>query len=117
MRTIDEYRGEVYAILNSVLQSLQRNGARKFIWGETIYFKPWFEALSADNQKLVKHLVKTGRLEMVNGGWVQTDEDCPSHVGIVDQMTIGLQYLQELFGVRPRIAWQIDSFGHDGRIP
>lgn len=32
-------------------------------------------------------------------------------------MTVGHQYLLERFGVRPKIAWQIDPFGHGGLSP
>lgn len=32
-------------------------------------------------------------------------------------MTVGHQYLLERFGVRPKVAWQIDPFGHGGLSP
>lgn len=32
-------------------------------------------------------------------------------------MTLGHAYLLDQFGIKPTIAWQIDPFGHDSRIP
>lgn len=72
-----------------------------------LYFKQWFESQSEYTQKIVKHLIQTGRLEFVGGGWIQNDEASPTYTSIIDQMTVGHQYLLERFGVRPKIAWQV----------
>ena len=34
--------------------------------------------------------------------------------GIIDQMTLGLRFIDETFGAdaRPTVAWHIDPFGH-----
>jgi hypothetical protein len=117
LRTIDEYKPDVHAILASVIQELKRGAHRKFIWGEVVFFKQWYESQSKETQKFVRHLITTGRFEFVNGGWVQTDEACPSYTSMIDLMTVGQEYLLERFGIKPRVAWQIDPFGHDSRIP
>lgn len=43
------------------------------------------------------------------------NDEAATHYGaIVDQMTLGLRFLQDTFGDkgRPRVAWHIDPFGH-----
>lgn len=77
----------------------------------------WYESQPKETQKFVSHLIKTGRFEFVNGtkkncfiflgGWVQTDEACPTYTAMIDQMTVGQEYLFERFGVRPTVAWQV----------
>lgn len=56
----------------------------------------------------------TGRLEFANGGWVMNDEAATHYGAIIDQMTLGLRFLEDTFGKdgRPRVAWHIDPFGH-----
>ena len=39
-------------------------------------------------------LVKEGRLEFVLGGWVMQDEATTHYVAMVDQMTLGLKFIQ-----------------------
>ena len=42
------------------------------------------------------------------------DEAATDYNAIIDQMTLGLQFVAETFGpeARPRAAWHIDPFGH-----
>jgi hypothetical protein len=60
------------------------------------------------------HPLCTGRLEFANGGWVMNDEGATHYGATVDQMTLGLRFLEDTFGNdgRPRVAWHIDPFGH-----
>lgn len=51
-------------------------------------------------------------MEFVGGGWVMHDEMLTTIDAMANQMTLGLQWLKQELGVRPRHAWQIDPFGH-----
>lgn len=58
--------------------------------------------------------LSAGRLEFVNGGWCMSDEATTHYSAVIDQMTMGLRFLNDTFGPcgRPRVAWHIDPFGH-----
>ena len=43
---------------------------------------------------------------------MQNDEAASHYVAMIDQMTVGHQFLDRTFGYNPRIGWQVDPFGH-----
>ena len=63
-------------------------------------------------KKKVKLYVKQGRLDLVHGGMVSTDEACTNYAAIIKNMHLGRKFLHEEFGVMPTIGWQLDPFGH-----
>ncbi|XP_019717347.1 lysosomal alpha-mannosidase [Hippocampus comes] len=123
LKTVDQYfygdrndiqHAGVQYILDSVVEELQKNPDRRFIYVETAFFYRWWRRQSSDMQRTVKQLVNQGRLEFVNGGWCMSDEATTHYSAVVDQMTMGLRFLNQTFGPcgRPRVAWHIDPFGH-----
>ena len=60
----------------------------------------------------VRKLVKEGRWEFVNGGWVATDEANPLYSDIIENIKVGHDFLWREFKVIPKVAWQADAFGH-----
>ena len=46
------------------------------------------------------------------------DEGVTDYNSIIDQMTVGLRFVEENFGpsARPRVAWHIDTFGHSSEM-
>lgn len=81
------------------------------------FFNRWYESLGTAEKSQFKSLIRSGQIEFVNGGWVQNDEANPDPVAMINQMTTGHEYLLKNFGTSPRVAWQIDPFGHSGVTP
>jgi len=111
------YNRDVRQILNSVFNELIKDSTKKFVWSETSFFQRWYEHLGVEQKKQFKRLVFNGQLEFVGGGWSQHDEANPDAIAVINQISEGHQYLAANFGVQPRIAWQIDPFGHSSTTP
>ncbi|CAG12505.1 unnamed protein product, partial [Tetraodon nigroviridis] len=131
LKTVDQYyygdrndiqHAGVQYILDSVVDQLLKNPDRRFIYVESAFFYRWWKQQSSAMQQTVRQLVnegrkglrRWGRLEFVNGGWCMSDEATTHYSAVIDQMTMGLRFLNETFGAcgRPRVAWHIDPFGH-----
>lgn len=64
--------------------------------------------------KQVHEFIKNGQFEFINGGWCMNDEATTHYSATIDQMTLGLKFIENNFApdARPTIGWQIDPFGH-----
>jgi len=40
------------------------------------------------------------------------DEATCLYEDIIDQMALGFKFIENEFGIKPNIGWQIDPFGH-----
>ncbi|CAF4650839.1 unnamed protein product [Rotaria socialis] len=127
LKTVDQYyygsRGEitrkgVQYILDSVVQALVDNSDRRFIYVEMAFFRRWWNQQSDDVREKVKQLVNEGRLEFISGGWSMIDEATTHYNSIIDQHSLGAEFLHDTFGAcaRPKIGWQIDPFGHSREV-
>ncbi|XP_076147474.1 lysosomal alpha-mannosidase [Alosa pseudoharengus] len=123
LKTVDQYyygdrndiqHAGVQYILDSVVQELQKDPARRFIYVESAFFYRWWRQQDQATRRVVTQLVNEGRLEFINGGWCMSDEATTHYSAVIDQMTLGLRFLNDTFGAcgRPRVAWHIDPFGH-----
>eukprot|EP01113_Clastostelium_recurvatum_P024055 TRINITY_DN286_c0_g1_i2.p1 TRINITY_DN286_c0_g1~~TRINITY_DN286_c0_g1_i2.p1 ORF type:complete len:1018 (-),score=282.92 TRINITY_DN286_c0_g1_i2:16-3069(-) len=124
LKTVDEYfygsntsiqNAGVQYILDEVITELEANPDRKFIYVEVAFFMRWWREQTPERQALVRRLVSTKQLEFINGGWCMNDEATTHYEAVIDQMTLGHRFLQENFGVVPRIGWHIDPFGHSAQ--
>ena len=53
------------------------------------FFSLWWEHQDEEIKDRVKQLVDEGRLDFINGGWVQHDEAAAHYVAMIDQTTRG----------------------------
>jgi len=123
LKTIDQYyygsrnniqRAGVQYIIDSVIQELLKDPARRFIYVESAFMWRWWGEQDITMKETVRELVNEGRLEFISGGWSMNDEAAAHYSAIIDNMAVGIKFLKEEFGEcgRPRIGWQIDPFGH-----
>ena len=115
LSTVDQYYYQhVQHIITSVVQGLKRVPERKFVYVEQAYFQRWWRQQNEDIHNLTRHLVHSGQLEFANGGWCMHDEATTHYVDMIDQTTLGHQYIVEEFGpeANPTVGWQLDPFGH-----
>ncbi|EEF51696.1 probable alpha-mannosidase At5g13980 [Ricinus communis] len=102
----------VQNILDSLVPALLADKNRKFIYVEQAFFQRWWNEQSEEVQKIVKKLVSSGQLELINGGMCMHDEAATHYIDMIDQTTLGHKFIKQEFNLTPRIGWQIDPFGH-----
>ncbi|XP_052266836.1 lysosomal alpha-mannosidase-like isoform X2 [Dreissena polymorpha] len=123
LKTVDQYyygarniiqNAGVQYVLDSVIQELAGDPSKRFIYVEIAFFARWWREQDESMQTLVKGLVNNGQLEFILGGWCMNDEASTHYNAIIDQHSLGFEFLRQNFGEcgRPRIGWQIDPFGH-----
>jgi hypothetical protein len=99
MRTVDDYYNfEVRNIINNVVKSLQVSPNRKFTYVESYFFHRWWTEQNEDIKNIVRKFVMSGQLVFTNGGWCVNDEGAAHYQNIIDQMTLGLRFLDDEFG-------------------
>ncbi|XP_014258369.1 alpha-mannosidase 2 [Cimex lectularius] len=118
LRTFDNYyHYQTRNILNNMADKLTAFKNMTFIWSEISFMSLWWQSVHPTKKRIVKQLLKEGRLEITTGGWVMTDE-ANSHVyAMVDQLIHGHQWVKNKLGVTPKTGWSIDPFGHGATMP
>ena len=114
LKTVDEYFDgsarntqwtNVEVEITNVMWSLIDNPERKFSEVEMKFFNMWWNNQNDDMKDRVKGLIKSGQLELINGGWSMHDEACPTYDDMINNMLIGHEWIEKEFGVKPRIGW------------
>ena len=101
-----------------MIEALVENPDRRFIYVEMAYFWRWWIVQTDAIKSQVRELVNSGRLEFISGGWCMHDEATTHYNSIIDQHTLGAQFLYDEFGecATIKIGWQIDPFGHSREV-
>ncbi|XP_046916123.2 LOW QUALITY PROTEIN: lysosomal alpha-mannosidase-like [Dermatophagoides farinae] len=115
VHTFDQYYHRYIPIIyNSVIESLAQHPRRKFIVVETSFFSRWYHNQPRTVQLVVHELVNSGQLEFISGGWSMNDEATAHYSSIIDNLSLGVKWLEKTFGQcgLTKTGWQIDPFGH-----
>lgn len=65
----------------------------------------------------IRDHVKAGRWDLSGGWWIQPDCNLAGGRGLEKQIALGRRYLESRFGTFPRVACNVDSFGHAATLP
>ncbi|KAL3939558.1 MAG: hypothetical protein SGBAC_005745 [Bacillariaceae sp.] len=115
LKTFEEYyQSQTKHILDTIIESLQQDSRRKFIWAEISFFEKWWNEQSSDKQETVRMLLRDEQFEFVTGGWVQPDEANTDIFAMEVQLQEGHDFIRETFGEEyiPKYGWSIDPFGY-----
>lgn len=82
-----------------------------FCHNEALLYR-WIEEYDMPLFKKLQELVKAGKWHIMGGWYLQPDCNMPSGEAMVRQISEGRKYFQEKFGVTPKVAVNVDSFGH-----
>lgn len=82
-----------------------------FCHNEALLYK-WIEEYDMPLFERIRELVKKGKWHIMGGWHLQPDCNMPSGEGFVRQIYAGRAYFLEKFGVVPKVAINLDPFGH-----
>ncbi|CAG0885153.1 unnamed protein product [Cyprideis torosa] len=104
-------------IFNLILQFGPKDPDFRFTLAEVTYIQMFWELASPAMRETFVELVKSGKVDVVTGGWVMTDEACTTTFAILDQLTEGHQWLRHHLDFKPRSSWSCDPFGYSATVP
>ncbi|KAF1751587.1 hypothetical protein GCK72_018141 [Caenorhabditis remanei] len=118
--TFDEYYSrQTRNILNGMAKHLGEKDEMRFIYAEISFFETWWREQSEETRKKVKGYLEAGKLEIVTGGWVMTDEANAHYHSMVTELFEGHEWIQNHLGKNaiPKSHWSIDPFGLSPSLP
>lgn len=77
----------------------------------------WWKTTTQERKDKLVQILKNKQLEFVVGGWCMNDEANPTYSAIINQMTLGHQWLQHHLNVTTKMGWQLDPFGYSAVTP
>ena len=78
---------------------------KKFIIVEMAYFSRWWSEQNEQSRNNTRKVIERGQLKFTNGGWCMNDEATAYYEDIIDQMTLGHQFLKKELNYVPTIGW------------
>ena len=104
------------ATFRSALDRMNEDPDFKFTASSSMLYE-WVEQSEPDMFKEIQARVAEGRWEIVGGWVIEPDCNIPSGESFARQGLYGQRYFKEKFGKMVDIAYNPDSFGHNGNLP
>lgn len=107
----DEGAAEAVSTFRVAADFCEQYGGFVFNHNEAILYQ-WIEEYEPELFERIRGLVKAGKWHIMGGWYLQPDCNMPCGEGLVRQIARGREWFYEKFGVLPRVAVNVDSFGH-----
>lgn len=106
----------VLATCRSACDRLDNHPDLVFTRGEAWSYEQ-IERIDSALFKRIRGHIEAGRWSIVGGWWIQPDCNLPSDFAMRKQIELGREYFTSRFGFFPRVAYNVDSFGHAAGLP
>lgn len=77
----------------------------------------WVREQDPNLYRELKRLEEDGVMEIIGGGWVESDTNLPGEESLARQMLYGQKFWQEEFGHYVKTCWLPDAFGYSAGFP
>jgi len=112
----EEGAAEALATFRNAAVLLREHKGFIFNHNEALLYR-WVEKYDPPLFREIQALVREGRWSIAGGWHLQPDVNMPGLESVIRQVIEGRRYFLEKFRVRPRVAYNFDSFGHGGGLP
>ena len=113
LNTFDEYYYKnAYDILTNSIESLLINNNRTFTYADISFFKQWYISLNETTKVHLHSLIKERRFCFVNGGFGLESETLSNYNDVINELRIGLEFLQNELNITIKIGWFLDQIVH-----
>ena len=106
----------IRATFKSVLERLDEYPELVFTASSAAFYK-WIEEIDKELFDKIQQKVKEKRWCLVGGWWVEPDCNIAGGEALVRHGLYGQRYFYEKFGLRAKVGFNPDSFGHNMMIP
>lgn len=107
---------EVRATFRSALDRMNETPAFKFTASSACFYM-WTKTVDPEMFEEIRARVKEGRWEIAGGWWVEPDCNIPGGEAFVRHGLYSQRFFEKEFGVKAKVGFNPDSFGHAGTLP
>jgi alpha-mannosidase len=107
---------EVRATFRSALDRMNETPDFTFT-ASSAQFYVWVKDCDPEMFEEIRARVKEGRWDVVGGWWVEPDCNVPGGEAFVRHGLYSQRFFQEEFGIRAKVGFNPDTFGHAGTLP
>ena len=112
----EEGCAEALSTFRTAVEILNENKDLIFNHNEAVLYE-WVKTYDPVLFEEIKKLVKKGRW-FISGGWfLQPDANIPGTESFIRHIKEGRAFFKKEFDVEPKVAYNFDSFGHNGSLP